>query len=120
MANRYWEASIAADAVLDWVSKEVEEAVMSYWEGGTPTSFIEERGGKLVLTVVGPDKPDDGSGISDVYELNFDVLENLTDWSRINTLGGAPGGDVMKNQALALRRLAKEIGALAEYAESFN
>ena len=122
MGERYWNAGEAPDAVLDWVSKEVEEAFHSYWEDYTPITWCDDVDGRLVIVAAGPDKPEVEGAPSDIYTINVDILAPLTDWSEPYRGIGGPKGDAQREDVLdrakVLRKLAAYINDLAESLES--
>jgi len=130
MTERYWEASEASDAMLDWASENVANAIKYFWEEAHPVGWIEddlaEHGGRLVLTIGGPEKPKVGGPENpdeptDVYSISFDLLSELTDWSAPYAYNGGPRSEAqaedMRERAAALRKFAREIERLADSAE---
>lgn len=121
MKKRYWEATETPGVILDWISKEVEDSTKLYWDGETPITWCDSKDGRAVLVVTGPEKPDDGSGITDIYTISFDILENLTDWSKPYDDVGGPRSDAQREdlheRADVLRALSEDIARLADAAE---
>ncbi len=122
MTERYWEAGKSPDAMLDWVSQNVADAIRYFWEEDPPVAWIEddleEHGGRLVLTVGGPEKPDDEG---DIYSLSVDLLSELSSWSvPYGGIGDPPSEEQrqdMKERAAALRSFARAIVELADAAD---
>lgn len=126
MSGRFWEAGEFPDALknalLDWVSENVEDAFREGWGDGGPAGSIEEEGGRLLLRVIGPYKPDkdcDG-GRLDCYSAVIDLLGALTDYADGYADQSAPTSEIqredMRNRAVELQKFSFMVAALARYA----
>ena len=120
-AERYWHGGDAPDALLDWVSENVVEAIRECWETDAPAGWIEEKEGRLLLKIGGPGKPtaEDPTGMTDIYTVKFDLLSELTDYSEpyadVGSLSDVQKED-MRERSTALRKLADDIAGLASRA----
>jgi hypothetical protein len=61
MSDLFWDAgeipSELCDVLTRWVNENVEAAMDDCWERDTPCLLFDAEEGKLILTLVGPEKP---------------------------------------------------------------
>ena len=111
----------AFEAGLGLVEELVEEnvvlAIKDCWEDNEPVCWLEDDDGRMVLTVAGPEKPEDPPNPQDVYSVRFDLLAELTEYSEPYADIGGPRSDEqredMRERANFLRKLSEDIAALA-------
>lgn len=123
MTERWWTVDGVPDALLDWVNENIVEAIKDCWEGDdkpVPSVSLKE-GGRFWIKIIGPEKPTDSTGKYDCYSLEFDLLEELSDYGWEYTAFGGPCSDAqrddMRARAAALRTLAGGIIGVAQRME---
>ena len=120
--ERYWQAvGSRQDALLDWVSENVSEAMRQFWEDGEVTSWFDVDDGRFILTIAGHPKPskDDPSGKHDIYTAKIDIISRLTAW--VEDYSYAPRSEAERKEqseaGKALRALSEAIAKLADEAD---
>jgi hypothetical protein len=123
MTERYWEANNVPDVLLDWVDENVVAAIKDFWEVENINSWVDIKADRLVLVVAGPEKPiNEDTGYEDIYTHTFDLIDEITVYSKPYADIGGPCCDEHKidmiERATALKKLADEIAKLA--ADAYN
>ena len=108
MSDLYWNAGeMPTDLHLmfiRWVNQNVEEALEYCWEKDTPCLLFDAEEGKLILTLVGPEKPQPKDGIGTSYMATYDFMEELNDY-----LANHVAGDINDDRNKELRKEVDEI-----------
>jgi len=121
MTDRYWEADEPPDTLLDWVNKNVCEAIKDVWEIDNPIGWIDVEGETVLLIVAGPEKPMDQSNI---FTLKFNLVDQLAEYAMPYADIGGPRGDKqredMRERAATLHRLSKTISDMAAEADKHD
>lgn len=121
MQTRYWTPSDPPDALMTWVDENVIEAIRNSWEDSPPNGWIEAENDTVVMVVAGPEKPETPGEPTDVYSIQIDLLEELTEYATpYDDIGGPRGenhAEDLRERAGVLRKLAADVLRLADRAE---
>ena len=121
MTERYWEADIPVDALLDWVDANVCEAVKWAWQKENPVAWIEVEDGEVLLTVAGPEKPEEPGKPSDIYTLQYSLIDELQEYANayagINRPRSEAQREDMRERVAVLHMLAAAISNMAAEAD---
>lgn len=124
MKDFFWYATDPTEALTEWVSSNVQEAIRYFWEDEPPDIWIGDNEDGIVIELIGPGKPTekDPTGGSDNYVITLDLMDSMLRYVCMDVTMASDMNqackDATQHRINAMRKLAEKIKELSDDIEN--